>query len=99
MNKKTDKLTEEETAPVFPLLLWNLLKQFASYRSGMRIKEAMILGDGYVYYCCPRCEVTLDREFVSFCDRCGQKLDWAKYGRAKLKGKTEKTQKYIYAEL
>ena len=90
MSSKADKTTEETSAPVFPLLFWNLLRQFASYRSAMRIKEAMILGDGYVYYCCPRCKITLDREFISFCDRCGQRLDWAKYERAKLRCKTTK---------
>ena len=26
---------------------------------------------------CPRCRLTMDREYMSFCDRCGQKLDWS----------------------
>lgn len=34
------------------------------------------------YYMCPRCEVSLEREFVSYCDRCGQALDWKHYRKA-----------------
>jgi len=36
------------------------------------------------YYVCPRCNASLDREFVSYCDRCGQKLDWSRYKKAEL---------------
>ena len=28
------------------------------------------------YYLCPKCGIPLDREFVRFCDQCGQKLNW-----------------------
>jgi len=85
MNKKAAKCTAPGVPLSFPMEFWSLLRIFSSYRSGMRIKEAVIFSDGYVYYCCPRCSITLDREFVSFCDRCGQKLDWSKYRQAKLK--------------
>ncbi len=34
------------------------------------------------YYMCPRCEVSLERDFVSYCDRCGQALDWKHYKKA-----------------
>lgn len=30
---------------------------------------------------CPRCNITLEREFQSYCDRCGQYLNWRKYGK------------------
>jgi len=47
----------------------------------MRITEALCLPDGS--YCfCPRCHVTLERDYQRFCDRCGQRLDWS--GRKKL---------------
>ncbi len=29
------------------------------------------------YPVCPGCKVTLEREYQSFCDRCGQRLDWS----------------------
>ena len=25
---------------------------------------------------CPRCDCTLDREYMQYCDRCGQRLSW-----------------------
>ncbi len=28
------------------------------------------------YPVCPRCSITLEREYQAFCDRCGQRLDW-----------------------
>lgn len=31
---------------------------------------------------CPRCHLTMDREYVGFCDRCGQKLDWTAFDQA-----------------
>lgn len=29
-----------------------------------------------IFPVCPRCRCNLDREYQSFCDRCGQKLSW-----------------------
>lgn len=49
-----------------------------SYRKGMPVNEVMVFETWFGkigYYICPRCKITMDREFVSFCDRCGQKLD------------------------
>ncbi len=34
------------------------------------------------YYVCPACHVTLAREFMAYCDCCGQRLDWKKYREA-----------------
>lgn len=34
------------------------------------------------YYVCPRCQITLEREFMPFFDRCGQHLDWRNYKKA-----------------
>ena len=31
---------------------------------------------GYCYPLCPRCQRSLEREYMNFCDRCGQKLSW-----------------------
>ena len=41
----------------------------------------LLLSAGFV---CPSCHVTLEREFVAFCDRCGQRLDWENYRSAKV---------------
>ena len=34
------------------------------------------------YYICPRCNTTMEREFISYCDRCGQCLCWKNYKKA-----------------
>lgn len=39
---------------------------------------------GYCYPLCPRCNRSLEREYVSFCDRCGQKLNWDRIDEAKI---------------
>lgn len=58
-----------------------------SYRKGMIVNEVMVYNTWFGktgYYVCPRCKITMDREFMSFCDRCGQKLDWKYYRKAKV---------------
>lgn len=37
---------------------------------------------GYCYPLCPRCKKCMEREYVSYCDRCGQKLNWDKIEEA-----------------
>ena len=31
------------------------------------------------YPVCPRCGVSVERDFQSYCDSCGQRLDWKGY--------------------
>ena len=53
-----------------------------SYRSSMRVRELMVfdfLSPEDAYYVCPRCGITMEREFMNYCDRCGQCLDWTHY--------------------
>lgn len=62
---------------------WNLLQAVLSFRQPMPIAEVkVLLGSGY--YVCPRCSLTMDREFMAFCDRCGQCLDWKHYKKARI---------------
>lgn len=46
------------------------------YRIPMPVKEIMQYKNGDCYPVCPRCAVTMEREYVHFCDRCGQMLAW-----------------------
>lgn len=34
------------------------------------------------YFICPRCNITVEREFMAYCDRCGQRLSWKRYKKA-----------------
>lgn len=58
------------------------------YRRPMRVNEVMMFPSSATeengYYVCPNCKVTLEWEFMDFCDRCGQKLDWEDYKNAKI---------------
>lgn len=47
-----------------------------SYRSPKLVRYVLQMDNGSTYPICPRCNCSLEREFVSFCDRCGQRLGW-----------------------
>jgi hypothetical protein len=53
------------------------LKQL-SYREKKLVTEQRRF-IGYVFPVCPTCNVTLDREYQSYCDRFGQALSWQKF--------------------
>lgn len=53
-----------------------------SYRLPLKVTEVLVTGDGEHFPVCPRCGITLEREFTRFCDRCGQKLDWINYPKS-----------------
>lgn len=41
------------------------------------VTQIRLLGTSqYAYPVCPGCRMTIDREYQSYCDRCGQKLVW-----------------------
>ena len=57
-----------------------------SYRMPMMVRDAMLFPhfpNPDIYYHCPRCQKLLDREFMSYCDCCGQCLDWRDYRKAR----------------
>lgn len=47
-----------------------------SQRSTLQVTEILETADGECFPVCPRCKITLEREYMGFCDRCGQKLNW-----------------------
>ena len=57
---------------------------FLSYRLPMLVTELLVYSNNDSYYVCPRCHSTLDRDFLAFCDRCGQCLNWKLYKKAKI---------------
>lgn len=46
------------------------------YRVPFPVTKVLLLPNGNNYPVCPRCGCTIDREYMNFCDRCGQKLSW-----------------------
>ena len=61
-----------------------LLLEQLFYRFPMAVEEihAFSRCRGGAYPVCPRCRETMEREYMSFCSRCGQKLDWRRYQQA-----------------
>lgn len=53
-----------------------------SFRLPLRVTEILLLENDDFYPICPRCNMTLEREYMRFCDRCGQKLDWRGFNKA-----------------
>ena len=63
------------------------------YRTAREVRELVMCRDLLSetgYYVCPRCHSLLDREFMRYCDRCGQRLGWHFYLQARVRRKTEK---------
>ena len=85
--RKMMSLYECEFADLYAQQFWCVSLCSAGYRQKMPITEIMVFHTHFGetgFYVCPRCKLTLDRDFVSFCDRCGQYLDWKDYRKAKL---------------
>ena len=51
------------------------------YRIPMQVTH-LVKFRASAYFLCPRCNVTLEREFAAYCDRCGQCLNWKDYKKA-----------------
>ena len=54
------------------------------YRIPLPVHKVVVYGSGDSYPVCPRCDCTLEREYVRFCDRCGQCLSWKRLDAAKI---------------
>ena len=68
----------------YPSLPAELARQLA-FRRPMRVTQILLLqtSSGPMGYAlCPKCGVSLEREYVGFCDHCGQMLDWSSYAKA-----------------
>ena len=53
-----------------------------SYRIPKRVRKIRIYPDNCYFGVCPRCNNSLDREYQTFCNCCGQRLDWSKLDAA-----------------
>ncbi len=67
------------------LLVPSATWQEISFREPMPVTQIRSL---HWYYgitgfpACPRCGVTMEREYQSYCDRCGQHLNWKNFSKA-----------------
>lgn len=55
-----------------------------TFRVPMRVTTVRLFQSGDTYAVCPKCQLSLTREFMAFCDVCGQKLSWRQFGKAEV---------------
>lgn len=77
MKSKMVFLAKKETLSV------RVLIGAVTYRAPMPVTKAITYTSD-TYPICPRCDRSLEREYMSFCDRCGQKLNWDFFDYAKV---------------
>lgn len=55
----------------------------ASYRVALPVTKLIQYPTyGDCYPLCPRCGRSMEREYMNFCDRCGQRLNWDRLNEA-----------------
>lgn len=55
-----------------------------SFRKALSVNEIIVFKSGDSYPLCPRCKVSIEREYMKYCDRCGQCLCWVGFRKAKI---------------
>ena len=55
-----------------------------AYRIPLQVRKVIRFGKGYTYPVCPRCDRSIEREYMRYCDRCGQHLAWDYLGEARV---------------
>ena len=85
-NRRTAKIPTFPQLYVLPssTMAGELILPLLGYRVKLPVTAVMRFPNGSSYYVCPRCCVTMEREFMSFCSRCGQHLDWSDYKKAQI---------------
>ena len=54
------------------------------YRRSMPVRQVFRSRNGEAYPICPRCHRSMDREYMRFCDRCGQRLGWRGFAQVEV---------------
>ena len=73
------KTSDEEPQP------FRRCSERRKYRMPLEVTEIIVHYDRYSYPICPRCRISIDREYQGYCDRCGQKLAWNLYHKNRVK--------------
>ncbi len=59
----------------------NMSEDELRYRRPLRVREVVRYAREGLYPRCPQCRGILDREYMCYCNMCGQCLDWTGYGK------------------
>lgn len=82
-----EKLCDGLQATPNELLLPNQICQQLSFRQPMLVIHIRCYHEHdrvTIFPVCPKCGISLEREYQAFCDRCGQRLDWSSFSSAVL---------------
>lgn len=77
--KSNQKVSESKR----PYML-HIFGQAMTFRIPLLVTKVIVYSDHTAYPLCPRCTIGLEREYMNFCDRCGQKLSWKLFAYAKI---------------
>ena len=55
-----------------------------SFRMPLDVTEVNVYHEDDYYPRCPRCRLSIEREFMRYCDRCGQRLSWKRFHDVRL---------------
>lgn len=67
----------------------------AAFRIPYAVTEILLFPSGNSYPLCPRCNRCLDREYMRFCDSCGQRLEWKNFRSIRIRKWGDKNEKAI----
>lgn len=77
---------EGQHLPGLAALVIRAVFTVSSYRRPMHVREYILyrstFGGESAFYFCPRCGITMEREYQAYCDRCGQRLSWSRIEQA-----------------
>lgn len=76
MKNKLDWFDDNRNRDVHPTRVLYEFLLSPTYRWPMQVKAICSYGRSAEFPQCPRCGITMEREYQLFCDRCGQRLSW-----------------------
>ena len=77
MKNKLDWFDDNRNWDVCPTRVLYELLLSPTYRWPIRVKAVYSYRSGGEFPQCPRCRITMEREYQLFCDSCGQRLNWS----------------------
>lgn len=83
-------LTQEKTAQRNAVA-----EDTAAFRIPHAVTEILLFPSGNGYPLCPRCSCCLEREYMRFCDSCGQRLGWKNFSSVHIRKWGDKNEKAI----
>lgn len=62
-----------------------------AFRTPFLVTEILLFPNGNTYPLCPRCNQRLGREYMKYCDWCGQRLGWKGFTSIRIRKWEDKT--------